>query len=281
MIINADQILDRVRSAAALFLGLGSVFLLAEMMVAPAFAEGLPPAPGFKQGEIRRDPTGGIVLDGDQIRKRIVPEGFEKRGIGTGFFINGQGDLVTNHHVIDGCGYVTVSPVTGGEKIGIVKERDERQDLALVGTGFRPAVHAPLRSLSSGYNRERYRIIGYPTRTLPPLDPVRETVILLGRFGPRDWVAVEGEVYPGNSGGPAFDLYGRIAGVVVAKPDTAAIYQKTGSVVTDRGFLIAVDHLRVFLEAAGVSYRSVSEAKEFLSDRELDKTVVKLECWRK
>jgi len=52
--------------------------------------------------------------------------------VGTGFAVNRRGDVVTNHHVVDGCTQIAVFGSAGQQKVEIIAE-DGQNDLAVVG----------------------------------------------------------------------------------------------------------------------------------------------------
>ena len=250
-------------------------------LAGPGIAAELPGAPKWKDGAIKRG-ADGIVLDKDKIdgARMLAPKNTRKKGLGTGFFINEAGDVVTNNHVVGNCKFISVEPVTGGVAEGRIHLADEARDLAVLSTGLTPeaVVNPPAQiRLSAG---DTIRVIGYPTRTLAPLDPVLQPVTFIGFDHQRQWVSVSGKIYPGNSGGPAFDRAGQLVGVVVAKIHTPSVYKKTGVLVEDVGFVIPLSEtLRFLAEAETDHQRLEAPVEDYISGKALTRTVVKLGCW--
>ena len=256
------------------------VAMLMMPAVALGQAKGLPGAPTWKSGKIKRSGETGIVLDEKDKTREIAPEGMREKGLGTGFFINRKGFVLTNNHVIAGCRFIKVQPVTGGQEEGELVLASEDKDLALLKTAFRPKNFARFRAQSDMTRGEVFRVIGYPTRTLTPLKPVLEEVTFLGAGGSKGWLIVKGEIYPGNSGGPAFDQYGRISGVVVAKINTPGVFQETGQMIKDEGYLISLPTTRAFLNNAGAEIETLQQTGDYADAKKLEKSVTKIGCWR-
>jgi len=139
-------------------------------------------------------------------------------GKGTGFGINADGLVVTNHHVIEGEETVLVNYPNEGLFTGNVVAEDEAVDLALVQV-VGANVHLPYLSLADHVDLERDRsvfLIGNPLR-------------FNGIANHGDWIglttrsALETEVmmldapvYKGNSGSPVINDHGDVIGVIYA-----------------------------------------------------------------
>jgi serine protease Do len=68
-----------------------------------------------------------------------------------------------------------------------------------------------------------------------------------GRF------AIDADIRRGNSGGPVIDDRGYVVGVVSAKVNTPAMFQRTGQVMRDIGLIIRQDRALRFLERFNVA----------------------------
>ena len=136
-------------------------------------------------------------------------------GLGSGFFVSSQGDILTNAHVVEGYDDVEVVLHDGRHKRGVVVERYEPMDLAIVTIDVddSPVVElAPMdrvqvgdwvASVGHGAGAVWSFTIGIISNIYPDGDerPVFQTQIPLN---------------PGNSGGPIVDRRGRVLGVVTA-----------------------------------------------------------------
>jgi len=146
---------------------------------------------------------------------------------GSGFFISADGYLVTNNHVIDGADEIMVTLKDGRELPAKLVGRDDGTDLAVLkvaGSGF---------AFVSFENTAKPRVgdwvitIGNPfglggTATAGIVSALARDI----NDGPFvDFIQVDAPINRGNSGGPTFDVYGRVIGV------NSAIFSPTGGSV--------------------------------------------------
>ena len=144
-------------------------------------------------------------------------------GLGSGFFINKAGYLVTNFHVIAGEKKISVTQFLQENKIlrRVVHKEVEIvatapfHDLAILklkafDTPITPVIFAPAEELSIG---ETIFAIGNP---LGLERTVTEGVISQTHrnFGGILYLQVDAPVNPGNSGGPLFNARGQVIGII-------------------------------------------------------------------
>ncbi|MGC8531324.1 MAG: trypsin-like peptidase domain-containing protein [Acidiphilium sp.] len=185
--------------------------------------------PGAVQGAAtpRPDGQGGPGHEGPGHGGLVVPPRAEQ-ALGTGFFIDPSGYLVTNHHVIAGASRVTVTLSDGrvyaARRVGV----DQQADLAVlkIDVGHKVpylkfghssrlalgdwvvAIGNPFglgTSVSAGVVSALHRDIG-----AKPFD---------------DYIQTDAAINRGNSGGPLLDIKGRVIGV------DSAIYSPSGGSV--------------------------------------------------
>src|SRR5258706_2722174 len=146
-----------------------------------------------------------------------TPRAPKQQSSGSGFFISPDGYIVTNNHVVENAEDIKVVMKDGKELKAVVVGRDEGTDLAVVkveGHGFQyvdfehsakprvgdwvVAVGNPFglggtatAGIISAYNRD-----------------IGETFV--------DYIQIDAPIHRGNSGGPTFDIYGRVIGVNTA-----------------------------------------------------------------
>ena len=176
---------------------------------------------------------------------------------GSGFFVDGSGHIVTNNHVIDGADNVEVR-LKGGKTVkATVVGADPLTDLAVLkidppaGQAFvQFAEDAPLRVgdwvVAVG---NPYGLSGTVTAGIV------SAIGGEGRDGQfLDYIQIDAPINRGNSGGPTFDLKGRVVGV------NTAIYSETGGSV-GIGFAIPS---RVAKDTVAQLIRSGSVTRGFL-----------------
>jgi S1-C subfamily serine protease len=216
-----------------------------------------------------------------------LPEvaGLRRMSVGTGFYITPH-RVLTNHHVVDGCKAVTVGNNREGTMVSAqVIAQESVVDLAVVWTDAEDPDPAQFTSKIDEESLKGAAIVGYPEHGLPVLeaevDPVSfsraESVAGRGLY------AFTGSVRRGNSGGPVLDGSGAVIGVVTAKINTVAVYQRTGEVVADLGYAIANATVLDFLLANRIEVTSV-KVEERLSPAEIlqeaHNFVRQVTCWK-
>jgi serine protease Do len=142
---------------------------------------------------------------------------------GSGFVISADGYVVTNNHVVDGAGKVTVSFDEHNKHEADVVGTDPRTDLALLkiksGQTF-PFVKFSEKPIRVG---DWALAVGNPFGLGGTV--TAGIVSALGRdigSGPYDYLQIDAAVNRGNSGGPTFNLDGEVVGV------NTAIYSPSG-----------------------------------------------------
>jgi len=144
-------------------------------------------------------------------------------GLGSGFFINKKGYLITNFHVIRGEKKISVTQFL---KEGKILRRVVHKDVEIVATApfhdlavlrieksdtdITPVIFAPDENLSIG---ETVFAIGNP---LGLERTVTEGVLSQTHrnFGGILYLQVDAPVNPGNSGGPLFNARGQVIGII-------------------------------------------------------------------
>ena len=148
--------------------------------------------------------------------------------LGSGFIISPDGYIVTNNHVIESADQITVELYSGGELEAEMIGRDPRTDIALLkvrnDTGDLPFVEfgdsdaakvgdwvlAIGNPLGQGFSVSA-GIVSARNRTLQ------------GSYD--DFIQTDAAINRGNSGGPLFDMHGRVIGV-----NTAILSPNGGSI---------------------------------------------------
>ena len=174
--------------------------------------------------------------------ERIVGlDGLRRVGLGTGFYV-APDKLLTNFHVAGVCTRLTVANgVEGKETVATVIAGDETLDLAVLETSATVAAPARFEALLYTETGDDLAIVGYPEHGLTVLRAELSPVVAreVDLVSDQARFQFRGVVRRGNSGSPVLDDSGAVLGVVTAKVDTPAIYQRTGNVVDNIGFAIS------------------------------------------
>jgi serine protease Do len=150
------------------------------------------------------------------------------RSSGSGFVIDPAGYIVTEEHVIENAEKVTVTLQDAKPYLARIIGRDPKTDLALL----KIDVDHPLPYVGWG-DSDTVRVGDWVVSIGNPfgLDASVSSGIISGRgrdihLGPYDdFLQIDAAINLGNSGGPAFDLNGRVIGI-----NTAILSPNTGSV---------------------------------------------------
>jgi serine protease Do len=157
-----------------------------------------------------------------------MPQRHEKMiGAGSGFFISADGYAVTNNHVVDHAQSVQVTTDDGTTYKARVVGTDPKTDLALIKVDGKSSFayvnfedHAPRVGDWVVAVGNPYQLSGTVTAGI---------VSAQGRdigSGPYDnYIQIDAPINKGNSGGPAFDMNGKVIGV------NTAIYSPSGGSV--------------------------------------------------
>jgi len=167
-----------------------------------------------------------------------TPQG---EGLGTGVVVDQQGHILTNYHVVQGAGAVTVKFADGTVLAGRVIGSDPGNDLAVVKVNAPAEALTPARWADSDTVRVGQGVfaIGNPfslefsvTSGIVSGTERQASGGISGR-AIRGVIQTDAAVNPGNSGGPLFDAEGNVIGI------NASIENPTGQrVFVGVGFAI-------------------------------------------
>ncbi|MFQ5696361.1 MAG: S1C family serine protease, partial [Terriglobia bacterium] len=199
---------------------------------------------------------------------------------GSGFAVSPT-EVLTNNHVIEGCGAVRLK---GGfqeiNAVAVLLATDAGSDLALLEPAVSGCVFpgiplvaekpARFRDGLSVRPGEEIVVIGFPLYGLLSSEPSVTTGTVSALAGPGDdrrFLQITAPVQQGNSGGPLLDLAGNVVGVIVGKLDALLIAGLTGDIPQNVNFAVSASTARAFLDAHDVPYEAaLSEPKLTASD---------------
>lgn len=160
-------------------------------------------------------------------------------GMGTGFFLTGDGYILTNAHVVEYAKAVKVELYDGTILDASIVGRDNRTDIAVLrvdGSGYNAL---PIGDSDAAKIGEFVMTIGHPTgeqlgftATFGIIGSVNRRVNIDGITN--EYIQIDAAINPGNSGGPLFDMNGNVIGINSAKT-VAAGYDESGEVISADG----------------------------------------------
>lgn len=171
---------------------------------------------------------------------------------GTGFYVDANGSIVTNAHVVNGCTDITAD----GAAARVVSVNADF-DLVLLETlePVKPDRFATFSQRPARLNSD-IAVVGYPLHgLLGGLNVTRGAVTSMsGLQGDAVNMQISAPVQPGNSGGPAINEFGEIVGVVVAKLNAMKLADVTGDIPQNVNFAIRGEIVKLFLTQNDVEF---------------------------
>jgi serine protease Do len=172
------------------------------------------------------------------------PQMFRSQAMGSGFIIDATGYVVTNNHVIEGANRISAKLPNGREFTAKLVGADEATDVALLKIDG----VTDLPTVAFGDDR-RVRVGDWVVAVGNPFGlggtVTAGIVSSIGRDignGPyTDFIQIDAPINQGNSGGPTFDLSGRVIGV------NSAIFSPSGGSV-GIGFAIPASTVRAIVD---------------------------------
>ena len=171
----------------------------------------------------------------------------QQSGTGTGFYVD-TNILVTNHHVVEECVYMTDAQ---NNKLDIVTV-DRINDLAILKT--------PVSSTNSIYLDddpalgEAVYVAGFPYS----FDTLNFTVGAVSALvGPERNITqfqFTAPIQPGNSGGPVLNTWGSLIGVTFARIDDMYIFENSGTIPQNINYGIKLDVVRDLLVENNINF---------------------------
>ena len=152
----------------------------------------------------------------------------ESRGAGSGFIIDSDGYIVTNHHVVEGADEISVTLHDGRSFEAVLVGQDDKTDLALLKVEADEALPSVAFGDSEAVRPGDWVIaVGNPFGLGGSV--TAGIVSARGRDLPGgsiiDFLQIDAPINKGNSGGPTFDMDGQVIGV------NTAIYSPNGGSV--------------------------------------------------
>jgi S1-C subfamily serine protease len=204
-----------------------------------------------------------------QVAAKEAPGGSPKSNKGgsqgTGYVIDASGHIITNHHVIDGCGDIKGNLASEAPVTLRVVSSDATNDLALLqgpAASFKRFAKIRDRTIRSG---DAVTAIGFPLHGLLTSDFTVTTGIVSSLSGLKNdsrFLQISAPVQPGNSGGPLIDSGGQIVGMVAGKLNALGVLRATGDLPQNINFAIKTGVIRDFLDNSVVTYETAAPGTE-------------------
>src|SRR5262245_9004474 len=179
--------------------------ILLPFLVLEAAAQSAQPTAASRIAQRYLDAVGTVIsLDENQ----------QPLALRSGFFIDDQGHLVTNAHVVEGAAGVVVRYRSQSKEAVRVIRFDPRYDAVVLETGYQNTVAVPISDSVGVKVGEDVVVLGNPRG----LEGTVSTGIVsaLREIAGVQYLQITAPISPGSSGGPVFDTTGRVIGVATA-----------------------------------------------------------------
>jgi S1-C subfamily serine protease len=188
-----------------------------------------------------------VVYITSTVIQRSLFFGYEQgRALGSGFIINQEGQIITNHHVISGSSDVEVTLPDQSTYKATVLVKDPQDDLALI--KIEPKKKLPHLALGDSDRLQvgqKVLAIGQPlglqgTLTVGVVSTVGRDIEGENNQRLEGMIQTDAAINSGNSGGPLLDSQGNVVGI------NTAIYGPNGNIGI--GFAMPINRVKNMLE---------------------------------
>ncbi len=172
-----------------------------------------------------QDPMDAFFTEyyGGQMRPpRVIKQ--KVQSLGSGFFVDKEGYLVTNAHVVERASELKISVTTQDGKTYTAKyiTGDEEHDLALLKVDSKdPVPFLSLEDTSPNHLGQTCLVlgnpVGYGSSVARGILSAKGRSVSIGKMEYQNLLQTDAAINPGNSGGPIVDLAGRLMGVSSVK----------------------------------------------------------------
>jgi len=192
----------------------------------------------------------------------IPKKQFKQQGLGSGFIIDKEGNIITNYHVIADAEKISVTLPDGRSFPGKLRGRDPRMDVALVKIDAPDLQVAKLGDSDTLKTGEWVVAIGNPfghilkspepTITVGVVSALHRHIPTDGTRGVHfDMIQTDAAINRGNSGGPLCNISGDVVGINVAIFSTSGGNQGVGFAMPIN---VVKNVLKDLMEGKAVSY---------------------------
>ena len=174
-------------------------------------------------------------------------------GSGTGFFVNGDGHIVSNDHVVGICKKVA-SKIEGEIKYFNVLKTDEVNDLGLIKGDYKSSKFLSIKSEGAEFG-EDIVAFGYPLADALSTSVKLTRGIVSSLSGPGNnysEIQIDAAIQPGNSGGPVLNMEGQVVGVASSGLNKLYMLEKSEYIPENVNFAVSASTLSNFLKANGI-----------------------------
>ena len=184
-----------------------------------------------------------MAVFGSPYRSSLKPANGTLQSTGTGIFVSEEGHIITNHHVIKGCGYVKIASHDGRMDSAKVIDFTPRYDLALLQTSHWKPDRVAIFRRKARLGETGY-VFGFPFLGILSSSgnfTAGQVTALSGVQDDKRTIQISAPVQSGNSGGAFLDAKGQVIGIVASKLDSVRLFRETSDLAQNVNFAIKSD----------------------------------------
>ena len=203
---------------------------------------------GLTPAQVYANNVDSVVLIYNEMTTRYNGQVSVSTSTGSGFILTEDGYVVTNHHVIEGEGALTVVTYSGDEYPAKLVGYDDTNDVALLKVEAEGLQAVTLGSSNALIVGDQVVAIGNPLGELTSTLTVgyisaKERDVNTDGFA-INMLQTDAAINSGNSGGPLFNMRGEVIGITTAKYSGTS---SSGATIEGVGFAIPIDDVSSLL----------------------------------
>ena len=211
--------------------------------------------------------------DENKVTPKYEEFAFAPNGSGSGFIVGEGKYVITNFHVVDGAKRIAVRNGTGKATEAIVSAYSKDYDLAILELKdpYPKKFSIDSKDFADPKIGSDVISIGYPGIGLTFEQPTITQGIVSKVLSDKEGIFLTtAAINQGNSGGPIFNLNGKLVGVSFASLDKLNVFMDTGQIPTDMGFAIKSNMIKkVFQHKKSIPIKSIKFDKSTIYEKKL------------
>lgn len=190
-----------------------------------------------------------VGISVDIVTKNYFGQPVTAAAAGSGFVISEDGYIMTNYHVIEGASKIKVTFVDNTSYDAKLVGGDKDNDIAIIKVEAKDLKPVVIGDSSKMYVGETVVTIGNPLGELTfslsdGVISALERPITVSAGKTMKMIQTNCTINSGNSGGPLFNLYGEVIGIVSAKYSSGGTPMGSEATIEGLGFAIPISNVK-------------------------------------
>ena len=230
----------------------------------------------------------------EQLRRAVAGppranrDSLQRTTVGSAFYVDDTGRLVTSYHIVNACTLVSVTDASGSEQSATTLAVDTVRDLALLSVdGKSPA--RPYFPDEAAISADAFvAVVGHRDPAAASADAditIGKLLAISQRGAPTEQMVITADIRARDSGSPVLDRRGLVIGMLTDKTDLDQIRVGKGPVRDPKNTALAItlSPLQDFLDRYDTRYRVAQGGPSLEIDKIVASArsyVARVDCWR-